>query len=211
MDYDEFADRFLIGVYWETEHNNQTFIRAGTIIDKYKLTPRPSWISRMADDLEYSYFKDISKTLGGYDGWSFRITAEGCKKVESQFADDDEMFQFLNSVPDENANIPIPAADRIVRLDHNQISEADASVSAVISALEVDNGNPEIAGLRERLLGQMRAARELIRVGEYKAYLMYELLVRTLGEIIKRYGNPTIIALANALLGALVSKLIDGS
>lgn len=211
MDYDEFANRFLIGVYWETEHNNQTFIRAGTIIDKYKLTPRPSWISRMADDWEYSYFKDISKTLGGYDGWSFRITAEGCKKVESQFANDDELNQFLNSTPDENVNVPIPAADRIVRLDHNQMSEADASVSEMITALEVDNGNPETVGLRERLLGQMRAARELIRVGEYKAYLMYELLVRTLGEIIKRYGSPTITALANALLGAVASKLIDAS
>ena len=211
MEFEEFEDRFLIGVYWETEHNNETFIRAGTIIDKYKLTPRPSWISRMADHWEYSYFKDVSKTLDGYDGWSFRISAEGCKKVESQFVDDDEMYQFLNSAPDENANIPIPATDRIVRLDHNQISEADASVSEVISALETDNGDPDAVGLRERLLGQMRAARELIRVGEYRAYLMYELLVRTLGEIIKRYGNPAIIALANALLSALVSKLIDGS
>jgi hypothetical protein len=211
MDYDEFANRFLVGVYWETEHNNQRFSRARDIIDKYKLTPRPTWIGRMADDWEYSYFRDISKTLGGYDGWSFRISAEGCKKVESQFADDDEMLQFFNSTADENAEILIPAADRIVRLDHNQISEADASVSEVITALEADNGNPEVVGLRERLLGQMRAARELIRAGEYKAYLMYELLVRTLEEIITRYGNPTINALANALLGALVSKLIDGS
>jgi hypothetical protein len=110
---------------------------------------------------------------------------------------------------DLTSNIEIPASDRIVSLNHNQIVSADAPITELIEALESDNGNPDTPGLRERLIGQIRAARELLRVGEYRAYLMYELLVRALGEIVLRYGNPTISALANALLGAVVSELVQ--
>ncbi len=107
------------------------------------------------------------------------------------------------------ASISIPASDRVVSLSHNQIAEAEVPVSELISALEQDNGAPDQIGLRERLLGQIKAGRELIRSGEYRAYLLYEVLVRALGELIQRYGNPTIVALANALLGAVVSLLLQ--
>ncbi len=107
--------------------------------------------------------------------------------------------------------LQVPASDRIVRLDHNQIQAAVQPVTELIDALEQDNGDPEEPGLRERLLGQIRAGRELIRAGEFRAYLLYEVLVRALGELIKRYKNPTIAALANALLGAVVSQMIQSN
>lgn len=107
------------------------------------------------------------------------------------------------------SDIAVPAADRVVRLDHNQISEAETPIAVLVHALEQDNGDPDQPGLRERLLGQIKAGRELIRSGEYRAYLLYEVLVRALGELIRRYKNPAIIALANALLGAVVSNLLQ--
>ncbi len=105
--------------------------------------------------------------------------------------------------------IEVPASDRIVRLNHNEVQTAVGSVSEIIDALEKDNGDPEQPGLRERLLGQIKAGRELIQAGEFRAYLLYEVLVRALNELIKRYQNPTIAALANALLGAVVSQLLQ--
>ena len=107
------------------------------------------------------------------------------------------------------SNVEVPASDRIVSLDHNQISDADAQVSELITELEKDNGDPENPSLRVRLLGQLRAGRELIRAGEFKAYLLYEVLIKALAELVDRYGNETIKALANALLGALVSKMLE--
>lgn len=104
----------------------------------------------------------------------------------------------------------VPASDRMVRLDHNQITKTDAQTTELIEALESDNGDPSNPGMRERLIGQIRAGRELIRAGEFKAYLLYEVLVQALGELIEKYGNPTIKALAHALLGAVVSQILEG-
>jgi hypothetical protein len=107
------------------------------------------------------------------------------------------------------APLDIPASDRIVSLNHNQVSEADSQIGELLERLEIDNGDPNNSGLRERVIGQIKAGRELVRSGEYRAYLLYEVLVKALQELTKKYGNETIVALANALLGAVVSKLLE--
>lgn len=112
---------------------------------------------------------------------------------------------------EENVGILAPAADRIVRLNHNQILEYEAPINELVLELERDNGKPDEPGLRDRLLGQIRAGRELIHAGEFRAHLLYVTLVRALAELIERYGNPTIKALANALLGAIVSQLFQAN
>lgn len=104
----------------------------------------------------------------------------------------------------------IPASNRIVTLGHNQVDEFSQSISVLVEEIEKDNGVPDHPGLRERLLGQIKAGKELIISGQFKAYLLYEVLVRALNEIIEKYGNETIKSLANALLGAIVSKLFEG-
>ncbi|KFD29078.1 hypothetical protein IH86_06560 [Sphingobium yanoikuyae] len=98
----------------------------------------------------------------------------------------------------------------MVRLNHNQVEQAEKPISDMVSALEQDNGDPDQPGLRERLLGEIKAGRELIRAGEFRAFLLYETLVRALGELIKRYKNPAIVALAEALLGAVVGQMMQG-
>ncbi len=105
--------------------------------------------------------------------------------------------------------VEVPASDRIVSLTHNQVDETDRSLTNVIETLEADNGSPESPGMRERLLGQLKAGRELILSGQFRAYLLYEVLVRALDELIAKYGNPAIAELAKALLGALVGKMLS--
>ena len=138
----------------------------------------------------------------------YSLTEQGLAAAESMPSLQMLLARFYVAAAEDDEQ-QVPASDRIVRLNHNQIAEAEAPITEIIEALEVDNGNPDQPGLRERLIGQFSAARELVRAGEYRAYLMYELLVRALGEVIKRYGNPSIVALANALLGAVVSQLLQ--
>jgi len=145
---------------------------------------------------------------------SSTIKPEGYKYVEEQLADPDSFISryamngddWLNQ---QNLGNGAPASDRVVTFSHNQVDEAVASFAPVIEALEADNGNPEQPGLRERILGQLRAGIELIRAGEFKAYLVYLTVVRGLGELIEKYGNPAIAKLADALLGAIVSQIFQ--
>lgn len=103
MDYDDFAERFLIALHFETETSNQQYFSADELIEKYGLKPRPNWISRITDDWEGSYFRDVSKILGGYGGWSFRISADGSRKVEAKFRDLDDIRGFLSMSSLESA------------------------------------------------------------------------------------------------------------
>lgn len=212
--YKDYSDRFLTALYVETEETGSAYHKASTLHQKFSLTPKDHWIPRIADDWEYSYFKDVSKVLGGYGSWGFRISADGSDFVEAQFRDLAEMKEFLgahvSSDVDAETEQAIPASDRLVTLGHNQISEFQKSVDSLVSEMEKDNGVPDRPGLRERLLGQIRAGRELIIAGQFKAYLLYEVLITALNEIIEKYGNETIKSLANALLGALVAQLFEG-
>ena len=159
----------------------------------------------LVPDLSVPYLSRVMGSLSAedlveYSNGSYGITEKGILVVEQQFSD---------AATDLVG--PIPASDRIVTINHNQISETDRSVSELVDELESDNGDPEQPGLRERLLGQIKAGRELIRAGEFRAYLLYETLARALSELISRYKNPTIVALANALLGAIVSQLLQAN
>jgi hypothetical protein len=210
MDYDEFADRFLNGVYWETEHNGATIIRAGTIIDKYHLSPKPNWINRMADDWEHRYFKEISKTLGGYEGWCFQISAEGYRKAESMFVDENEMYEFLNSNAEQNHHIPIPASDRVVTLHDNQKVELECSTSNLLDELVKTNAVDGDELLRERFLAQLSAARELVRAQSIRAYIFYQLVSEVIGKLISTYGKTTLGIAAKKLLELYVEYLVKG-
>ena len=105
----------------------------------------------------------------------------------------------------------VPASDRLVTLDHNRVARAEDSVTELVDALEQENGDPDQIGFRERIVGQIKAGRELIRSGEFRAYLLYEVLVRALNELINKHKSPSIVALANALLGAIVSQMLQAN
>jgi hypothetical protein len=185
--------------------------KTATLVALYKLLHEPKsalWldvgeVQNLVPELSSAYLDRVMTSLANedlveYSSGNYAITEQGILVVEQQFSD--------SLVGAAGA---APASDRIVALNHNQVSEADRSVSELVDQLENDNGDPDQPGLRERLLGQIKAGRELIRAGEFRAYLLYETLVRALYEIVNRYRNPTIVALANALLGAVVSQLLQ--
>lgn len=106
-----------------------------------------------------------------------------------------------NSVPDRTA----PAADRIVSLSHNQVSEYEERASEIIASVEQLNVIEGEVGLREVILGQLKAGRELIRTGLFKVFVLEVTLLNALGFLAQRYEKEVIGALAAALMAELLN------
>ena len=104
-----------------------------------------------------------------------------------------------------------PASDRIVNFNDNQISDLDEQTTRVIEAVSTQNQIDDEPGLREVILGQLKAGRELIRAGSFRIFVLEATLIQSLTFLVKRYEKEAIGALAAALLGALLKHIgIDG-
>jgi hypothetical protein len=105
----------------------------------------------------------------------------------------------------------VPASDRIVTLLDNQVREIEGPISELVEQLDRDNGVPDHPGLKERLSGELKAGRELVRAGSYRAYLLHATLIRALGEIIQRYQGSAIAMVAASLVDLLVKQALGVS
>ncbi|AEG48237.1 hypothetical protein Sphch_0542 [Sphingobium chlorophenolicum L-1] len=104
-----------------------------------------------------------------------------------------------------------PASDRIVNFNDNQISDLDSQTTQIIEAVSAQNQIDDEPGLREVILGQLKAGRELIRAGSFRIFVLEATLIQSLTFLVKRYEKEAIGALAAALLGALLKHIgIDG-
>ncbi len=105
----------------------------------------------------------------------------------------------VNQEPDGIEN-SIPASDRLVTLTHNQAVEIEEKTDEIInhvSALNQMDGEPN---LRELVLGQLRAGKELIQAGTFRVYALESTLIEGLRFIAKRYEREGVAALAAALI-----------
>ena len=229
MTLTEFCEKMLIALYQDGHQSNE-WLSFADLQKRYGFSGDPSWLSRAMNHLSAQRRVEGRELNGAPDTVVGRITGSGMAYIEAKYGSKDGVGTILQPINEVHTDeslydptgdvlftsadgtisaIEIPASDRVVSLSHNEVIEAEQPVSELIGSLEADNGNPNQIGMRERLLGEMKAGRELIRAGSYRAYLLYETLVRALGELVKRYGNPTLAALANALLGALAGQLIQ--
>jgi len=112
------------------------------------------------------------------------------------------------SIPGVN----VPASDRVVTLSHNQVQEIEAPLDELVKALEADNGIPDRPGLKERLLGQIRAGRELVRAGTFRSYVLYVTLLSGLSSLAEKYKDHAIGAVAATLIELLIKHVfgVDG-
>lgn len=85
MSYATFAEKLLIALYQETERTGDPYQRVGPLLAKYGIDYKPLWISQVADEWEHLYFSDVSRVLNGYEHWSFRISAQGVREIESKY------------------------------------------------------------------------------------------------------------------------------
>ena len=117
----------------------------------------------------------------------------------------------LSAEPEESSSteleVEIPAADRVVSITHNQFKAIDDPVEKIIKILEQDNGIPDEPGLKEQMLGQIRAGRELIRAGAFKLDLFRMTMIAGLQILVDRYKDHAIGAAASALLTVILHEL----
>jgi len=119
---------------------------------------------------------------------------------ESTAAPPDEQIEGVD-------DLVVPASDRVVSLNHNQVSELDGQATEVIDLVWAQNAIEGAPGLRERILGQLKAGRELIRAGEFRLYLLQVTLIETLKWLADNYAKEAIGVLAVELLKALARHL----
>ena len=100
-----------------------------------------------------------------------------------------------------------PASDRIVSFSDNQIVEVEAKASELIEAVASQNQLDDEPGLREVVLGQLKAGRELIRAGSFRLYVLQITLIDSLRFLAKRYEREAIGALAASLITALAKHI----
>lgn len=116
-----------------------------------------------------------------------------------------------NSDFESRLSLSVPASDRIVTIDDNQIRSFEEPIDEIVSKLEQDNGVPDAPGVKERLLGQIKAGRELLRAGNFRAYLLYATLIKALAELIERYKGHAIAMVAASLIDLLVKQAIQAA
>lgn len=100
-----------------------------------------------------------------------------------------------------------PGSDRVVSFSDNQITELDSATSALIDEVSSKNQIEGTPGLRELIIGQLKAGRELVRAGTFKAYLLQVTLVNTLVYLAERYEHDVIGNLAVELLKAIAQHV----
>lgn len=112
-----------------------------------------------------------------------------------------------NAIEDEPIEDTVPTADGFVSLSHNQFKEIDEPTGELLEELDRDNGIPDQPGLKERLAGQIRAGRELLRAGEFALSTFKATMLSGLEELKNRYGDHAIGAGASALLTLILHIL----
>lgn len=175
--------------------------------DKYAgnyITPATGW--------SISYRLNKLKETGTDNGLLYVI--DGGQRLLSLALGNPEFWndldQEIENAPTENSaqvEILVPAADRLVSLSHNQFKEIDEPTGALLEELERDNGIPDHPGLKERLTGQIKAGRELLRAGEFQLDIFRATMLAGLSELKERYADHAIGAAASALLTVILHLL----
>lgn len=109
-----------------------------------------------------------------------------------------------NLKPASPSEADVPASDRIVTLEHNQQAEIEEPLENIVELVEVENSIDGQDGLRELVLGQLRAGRELIRAGVFSVHSLQMTLVVGLRMLVDKYGDTAIAIAAAKLLDLLL-------
>ena len=117
---------------------------------------------------------------------------------------------------DDNLNenlegISVPASDRVVTLSHNEAGNLEQATSEVIDLVEAELGIDGDPSLKSRILGQLKAGRELIREKTFSALIMYNTLLAALAFLIQKYAGQAIAETARALYQMLIELVFSGN
>ena len=109
--------------------------------------------------------------------------------------------------PEGQASVVVPSMTTVVSLQPSEVAEFEEPLGDLESELKKSNGIADQDGLKELLLGQVRAGRELLRAGEIKSYVLYVTLFKALEELVRRYKDHVIGEAAKQLIALLVKHV----
>ena len=126
-----------------------------------------------------------------------------------------DVIEHLRTIPEsewshlraESERLQVPASDRIVTISHNQQVQLSEGTDDVIDLLEKENSINGDELLRSRILGQLKAARELVNAQTFRLYLLYGTVVSALGILIEKYSGKAIGIAASKLLEMLIEEV----
>lgn len=101
----------------------------------------------------------------------------------------------------------VPASDRIVTLSDNQQTDLEASTTELIEIVEKQNGVDGDQSMKQQIVGQLKAGRELFRAGVFKFALIEQTILSVLGGLIEKYKNQAIGHAAKKLLDLLIEQV----
>ncbi|MBV8972172.1 MAG: hypothetical protein JO290_07760 [Sphingomonadaceae bacterium] len=198
MSYRDFENQLLVGLYraWQ---DGRDLVPFGRVVADQGLEFERGWLVRAHDSLTSKGYVQGPANRRNEEMTIGRLTADGMLFVEDNLLDESVV------VEDDQSNL-VPAADRVVSLSHNQSAEIEIPLEEVIRELDTNNGLSEDPTFRQRVLGQLRAGRELIRAGEFKLALFHLTVITALNELIVRYRDGIIAGLATNLLQYLITN-----
>lgn len=105
-------------------------------------------------------------------------------------------------------SLQVPASDRIVAISDNQIAEIEDASEDLLVELGQQNGDDGDTSKLDRSVGQIKAARELVRAQSVRVYLVYETIVRLLNDLIERFSGQAIGEAAKVLLRLYIEYVL---
>lgn len=175
-----------------------------------------SCFAELADDFAGKYYQPVPDQIVAFrkGAMSGDPISDRADAIGEQRYFGDVFGSFIGGETEEplasGLGLPIPASDRVVTISHNQQAAVEPPLATLIDDVRSDNeALPD--GVKERLLGQLRAGQELIRSGSVRAYLLYHTLIRGLMELVARYRGRAIAVAAERLVELLVEHIFQGT
>jgi len=197
--YSEFTDQIMISLYRHDEQGGGDIVQFRKLAERYGLQFRPGWLLNAQKDLQDQGLVRGPNNSNSDDNAAGRLTGPGLRFVEElidtpkgeetylayQHMDDLDRepsgsdsqnivaveAQETVSASDYLEASIIPAADRLVRLDHNQpqYAEISKSIIEVIEAVRTTNDLGIEPDERDRVLRSLEAASSLWEAVQLKA------------------------------------------
>ena len=190
-DIEQVADWILVGKAFESKGNKYTgtwckLLRSGqtNLVDHFRKTDvEGALVYQLGGEAALAALQNVGVELG----WT-------------SIPDSDENSE------DYTKTSGVPASDRIVTLHHNQQREIEAPIEEVLDLLEPENSIAGEDGLRELVIGRLKAGRELIRAGIFSIRSLELTLIVGLKMLVERYGDAAIALAASKVLDMLLKQ-----
>jgi hypothetical protein len=210
-----FSGQFLVGAYLVAREAGGDIIRSGDVLDRYDLDADPMWIHTALDDWRHRGWVSGRGAVGDEKSQPIRFTGQGLMHAESlldipQYQPKPKPAQTSPSALLSTTNVPVPASDRIVTLDHNspQVREVIEAADGLASQLEEtnDTGNLSAEAVEVAIDEVQQIASELRRLA-VRMPAFSERAKSTLSWIGKEAAGALVGAAALGLLALLAALL----